>query len=191
MINKLTHQHLPKEIIVGYGAVSGSNLQGQKNVIENVSGGTLVKKLANHYLGLENLKIVTKKYEKPRALSGDHEISVSFSHTDSAITAALSERYLVGCDMEAVSRTVNERLGQRMKHENESQSLYDNHSLIRIWTLKEAALKMIGTGLRKPMHCVCITENSEALFFVNIDNGKRAKICSFQHQDFWISICYQ
>lgn len=191
MFQKITHPKLPKEIIAAYQAVAGANLQGQKQILENVSGGTLIKELAGQYLGINNLNITAKKYEKPRAFKEDEEISVSFSHTQSAIAAAISEKYLVGCDMEAVSRRVHDRLGQRMKNRNEANSLYENYSLIRLWTMKEAALKMIGTGLRKPMNCVCITENSEALFFVDFDNGKRAKICSFQYQDYWITICYQ
>lgn len=187
---RLSHPYLPENIIAAYQKVHVTNVQGKKDVVENVSGGTFVKKIADQYLGVDNLNVVAKKYEKPRAYHGEREISISFSHTNLAISAAVSSTFNVGCDMESVSRKVHDRLQNRIKQNEEADSLYKNNEPIRIWTLKEAALKMIGTGLRKPMNCVRIKQNSEALFFVLFDDGKRAEICSFKHQDYWISICY-
>lgn len=187
---RLLHPDLPDNIIAAYQKVHEPNVQGKKEFVENISGGTFVKKMAGLYLGVENLNVVTKKHEKPRAYHGEKEISISFSHTNLAISAAVSSTYIVGCDMESVSRKVHARLHNRIKQKEEADSLYKSNDLIRIWTLKEAALKMIGTGLRKPMNCVRIEQNSEALFFVLFNDGKRAEICSFKHQDYWISVCY-
>jgi phosphopantetheinyl transferase len=78
-----------------------------------------------------------------------------------------------------------------MKCNNEIDQLYNESEPIRIWTCKEAALKMIGTGLRISMNGVHLKKISEDLFEVEFNNGKRAKICSFQHRDHWISVCYQ
>lgn len=138
----------------------------------------------------EKLDIVTEKYEKPMARRGDGTISVSFSHTNSAITAAISEEYVVGVDMESIERDVNERLINRMKHPGESGVLYRNHAPIKIWTMKESALKMIATGLRKPMNGLKIEEITDSQFEVEFYNGVKSKICSFQQNRHWISICY-
>jgi phosphopantetheinyl transferase len=92
--------------------------------------------------------------------------------------------------MEPCGREVHPRLAARMKHTAENEVIYSEIKPIRVWTLKEAALKQIGTGLRTPMNSVKIEVLNDSEFRVEFDNGKQAKICSFQHKDHWISICY-
>lgn len=191
MSDRLTHPDLPDEIFAAYTVADKLHVMGKKEILENISGGTFIKRIASRYLDINDLRILTKKYEKPQAFQGNQEVSISFSHTDSAISAALSLKFVVGCDMESASRNVHSSLQKRMMQKEEADALYKKNEPIRIWTLKEAALKMIGTGLRKPMNCVRIEQLSEALFFVIFDDGKRAKICSFKHKDHWISICYK
>lgn len=157
---------------------------------ESMTGSRLLNYMASHFLQVDPFHVHTQKYEKPRAYSGSREISVSFSHTNDAISAAVSETWIVGCDMEREGRPVHARLSVRIRHSEETDEMYNTHQTIQIWTLKEAALKCIGTGLRKPMNSVKITPAGQFLFDVEFDDGKKAKICSFQHQEHWISICY-
>lgn len=161
------------------------------DVIQNQSGRTLLRKMAEHFLGEDDIQIFTQKNEKPEAYYDKAEISVSFSHTKEMVSAAMSRSYNVGCDMENASRKVHPRLIDRMRNENESNDLYEKVDPVKIWTLKESVLKMIGTGLRKPMHGVEIQSISDQEFDVILDNGERARICSFQHKDYWISVSYQ
>ena len=105
--------------------------------------------------------------------------------------SVVGTRSTVGCDMESASRKVHPNLVKRMKHPDESSALYNKFEPVRIWTLKESALKMIGTGLRKPMRTVCVSHLNQNIFEVEIDNGNRAKICSFIYEEHWISVCYQ
>lgn len=142
------------------------------------------------FLGETNVDIKTQKYEKPQAFIDNREISVSFSHTKDAISAAVSSSLIVGCDMEKSGRKVHPRLAARMSHPEEEARLYRDLEHIQIWTFKEAALKCIGTGLRKPMKSVKINQRGEFLFDVEFDDGNIAKICSFHHHKHWISICY-
>lgn len=161
-----------------------------QHLAESTAGSQLLVYMAEHMMGEPHLHVHTQKYEKPRAYLDRQEISVSFSHTDDALAAAVSKKWIVGCDMERAGRTVHERLAVRMHHPDEKGKLYESYQLIQIWTLKEAALKCIGTGLRKPMNSVKIIPSGQFLFDVEFDDGKKAKICSFQHQEHWISICY-
>lgn len=163
-----------------------------KNIdeVESISGAVLIRSMAKKFLAIPQLEVFTPKSEKPKAFVGNNELSVSFSHTKGAISAAISFDYLVGCDIECLDRSVSPGLLNRMKGEYENQELFELKP-IRIWTCKEAALKMIGTGLRKPMRSVNITQMDSNLFEVEIDNGIRAKICSFSYMNYWISICYQ
>jgi len=130
------------------------------------------------------------KYEKPIALAGGKPVSVSFSHTHEAVCAALSNFWVVGIDMESAGRQVGSSLASRMKHEKEALKFYDVHPIIQIWTMKEAALKAIGTGLRKPMNSIRLEAITDSLFNVEFYNGTTAKICSLKHAGQWISVCY-
>lgn len=190
MTKRIRHIALPEEIVLSCELITEVNESKNRDEVESVSGAVLIRSMAKKYLSVSDLEVYTPKSEKPKAFVGDNELSVSFSHTKDAISAAISFDYLVGCDIECFDRPVSPALVNRMKGELETDELYMLEP-IRIWTFKEAALKMIGTGLRKPMKSVNIYQTDTNLFDVEIDNGIRAKICSFRHKNYWISICYQ
>ncbi|PKD44694.1 hypothetical protein CWD77_04315 [Rhodohalobacter barkolensis] len=187
----IEHPSIPDEVIVAYEPLTIETTGGDRDTSESITGTLLLKRMADRYLDGKTIDVFTKKYEKPQAFIDGEEVSVSFSHTDDAIVAAISTSLNVGVDMEAKSREVHERLASRMKSKDEKSTLYEGNSLIRVWTFKEAALKMIGTGLRKPMNHVTVSIENEHHFNAEFDDGNRAKICSFIHQDHWISICYK
>ncbi len=187
---RILHSNLPDEILLSYVHIDGVKMYVDKDTQEAITGSKLIKTLAKQYYDESITEIISKKYEKPRAFIRDTEISVSFSHTKIGLSASLSKIYTVGCDIEMTDRNVSPALLARMRCPSEGESLYKKADPIQIWTLKEAALKMIGTGLRKPMNSVTVTMLEDSLFDVEFGDGKRAKICSFQHKDHWISICY-
>ncbi len=190
MTKRIRHIALPEEIILSCELSSESDDLKNRDEVESISGSVLIRSMAKKYLAVPQLEVFTPKSEKPKAFVGDNELSVSFSHTKKAISAAISFDYLVGCDIEHLDRSVSPALVNRMKGERETKELYELEP-IRIWTCKEATLKMIGTGLRKPMNSVNITQIETDFFEVEIDNGIRAKICSFNYMNYWISVCYQ
>lgn len=190
LAKRIRHIALPDEIVLSCELITDVDESKNRDEVESVAGAVLIRSMAKKYLAVNHLEVYTPKSEKPKAFVGENELSVSFSHTKDAISAAISFDYLVGCDIECFDRSVNPELVTRMKGEHETMELYEIEP-IRIWTFKEAALKMIGTGLRKPMNSVNIYQTDLNLFEVEIDNGIRAKICSFRHKNYWISICYQ
>ncbi len=192
MLNdRIKHSALPEEIFVAFELNMPGAKQGDQDETEAISGSTLIRRMAKKYFFVKELEIYTPKNEKPKAFIGDNELSVSFSHTRNALSAAISFDYIIGCDTEHVSREVNPSIIDRICGKSEDKNLYKDNEAIRIWTCKEAALKMIGTGLRKPMKSVRIEKIDEFIFDVDFNDGKRAKICSFQHRDHWISVCYR
>lgn len=190
VFERLQHPSLPEEIIVVYEPLIVETLGGDVDASESITGSILIKKSADIYMGIQKIDVFTQKYEKPQAFVNEMEVSVSFSHTNGALAASLSRNMNVGIDMERIERKIDSRLLSRMKHPDESHSLYEETELIRIWTLKEAALKMIGTGLRKPMNSTLVKKIDKYSFIVHFSDGKQGKICSFHHQEHWISICY-
>ncbi len=186
----LNHPELPDSIFVGWRELDLFNSDEEELTKETRSGKRLIRKMIKSHLGATEIRILTEKYEKPEVHFADFDISASFSHTPRHICGVISKDYIVGVDMEEISREVNDRLKTRMMHAEEEQSLYNTISTIRIWTMKEAALKAIGTGLRKPMNGVKVEIKSDFLFSAVFDDGKQANVCSFPHSNQWISICY-
>lgn len=187
----IDHSSIPEEIIIAYEPLLIETTGGDMATSETITGTLLLKKMADEYMNGSTIDVFAVKNEKPRAFIDGEEVSVSFSHTSDGIAAAISRTLNVGVDMENVDRSVHERLAKRMHTPDEKNGLYKDHPLIQIWTFKEAALKMIGTGLRKPMNQVSIYSKDDFRFNAEFDDGKKAKICSFTHQEHWISICYE
>lgn len=158
--------------------------------MESRSGQELLRMLISDRFKNGDPEFQTLKYEKPSASLNGDVVSVSFSHTTKAVCAVISKKWVVGIDMESTVRKVSEGLATRMKHSGELLKFYDNNPIIKIWTMKEAALKAIGTGLRKPMNSVRLEPVTDNLFKAEFFNGINAEICSFQLNDQWISICY-
>lgn len=191
LFEQIQHPALPEDILSGYEPLRVKTSGGDVDTSQSITGTMLIKKIASQCMDVSRIDVFTQKYEKPKAFVGNHEVSVSFSHTQDALAAAVSDKYNVGLDMECKGREVHRRLAERMKHFDEPDVLYSENEWIRIWTLKEAALKMIGTGLRKPMNSLLIQQTDDFLFSVRFDDGKHAEICSFPNHDHWISICYR
>ena len=191
MSNRIIHKSLPEDIILSFELFTGGSVEGDHDESEAISGSTLIRRMARKYLSVNKLEIYTPKNEKPKAFVGESEISISFSHTQKAISAAISFDYIVGCDTEQIGRNINPSIINRICNDHEKREIYNDGEALRVWTCKEAALKMIGTGLRKPMNSIEIKKIDEFLYEVDFNDGKRAKICSFPHKDHWISVCFK
>ena len=187
---RIQHPFLPDEIKVSFQPLIKPKKTKDHEQDDLLTGSAMIRKMVKQYFG-HQVDLHLTKNEKPKAYCNGREISVSFSHTSKALSAAISEQFFVGCDMESVSRNVSPGLIKRIKEKEESNVLYSEIEPIRIWTLKESALKMIGTGLRRPMNSIRIEQLEPDLFSVEFFNKKRSKICSFKYQEHWITICYQ
>lgn len=191
MAETIQYRGLPEAISVYYEPARLFEALKNRQEAEAHSGSYLIRKVARENLSARKVDIVAEKYEKPRAFINDDEVSVSFSHTKTGIALAISKSFNVGCDIELCNRHVSPLLVKRMKHQEEAEVLYEMFPAVQIWTFKEAALKMMGTGLRNPMHNVKISRSEKGFFDVEINDGIQAKICSFQYNKHWITICYR
>ena len=95
---------------------------------------------------IENIEFQYNEYGAPYLQHGPY---FSISHCKAGIAVVVSETP-VGIDIEAV-RTLKEELVHKTMNETEQQSiLVDTNpdwAFIRLWTKKEAYLKMKGTGI--------------------------------------------
>ncbi len=159
---------------------------------ELLDGDELTEKAAIKYLDAGTLKISRIAGEKPVAWDEDgRQVYISRSHTKSLLVAAVSRQCDVGIDIEHKNRNFYSGLAERIRHKNESADLYRPEQVLRLWTMKEAALKWHGSGLRTRMNSVCIEAENGNKFHALFDNGMIVKICSFIDDEHLISVAYK
>ena len=100
------------------------------------------------------------------------DIHFNLSHCREAVVCALSD-VPVGVDVEAVTH-YKESVAHYTMNEQEikliENSVRPDVAFIRLWTMKEAKLKRIGSGIRKDMKDV-LTPNDRFLTLVNTEKG--------------------
>ena len=139
-------------------------------------------------MGLGALTIHKDELGQPFGGIGDEKYFVSIAHTNSTVFCGLTANNAIGLDLEPTDREVPDKLRTRILHPDE-QAFIQSMKLIRLWTIKEAYIKLRGQGLRLNMNQVRVLED-EGQFWAEINNDKRAKICSFQAEHNWLAIAH-
>jgi len=138
----------------------------------------------------QGIELLKEAGGKPYAKSQDKTIYVSFSHSPSKVFCAISETFDIGLDVELSNREVNDAVVNRILN-NKEHHLADEEEPIRLWTIKEAAVKCLGTGLRTNLDDLTIQKNEKNRFSVRFNNDKMFEICSFTQTDHQIALAYQ
>lgn len=113
------------------------------------AGRQLLARMYREATGKDCPEIAVADRGKPYFVEGNLHFSIS--HTPKHVFCALSERN-VGLDAEEMDRAVDLRLADKILSENEkcrlAQAADRQAALLRLWVLKEAAVKLTGEGLR-------------------------------------------
>jgi 4'-phosphopantetheinyl transferase len=118
-------------------------------------------------------------YGAPYIESGPH---FSISHCKTGIAVAVSENP-IGVDIEVIRAFKPELMRKTMNHTEQTQILQaeqPNWQFIRLWTQKEAYLKMLGTGIISDLHHVL--DNTEVTKWYEISNQSPDYICTIAEQ---------
>ena len=131
--------------------------------------------------GIEgNPQFEYNEHGKP-AIVGHPEIFFNFSHCKEAVLCAISEQP-VGVDVESV-RSFNDSLVHYTMNEDEIREIETAEdravAFIRLWTMKEAALKLEGTGISKDMKQVLQQERLDFETFIDPKRRFVYSICQF------------
>ncbi len=140
-------------------------------------------------IGFDQVSLTKEKLGKPFAQIGDRRVYVSFSHSQEKVYCAVSLANDIGLDAEHLQRNVGDKVVKRMLNKHEWSELSEEDPL-RLWTIKEAVVKCMGTGLRTNMHELSIQKNKEDEFSVKFNNDKLFEICSFKETDHQIALAY-
>ncbi len=134
--------------------------QGQR---ECVLAYLLLKRALKEVYGIEgNPEMVEQEGGKP--MLKDHpEIHFNLSHCKAAVACVIGDEP-VGVDIERV-RNYNAQLARHTMNDNElheiESSADPSRTFIRLWTKKEALLKLTGEGIRSDLKTVLEQEDIE------------------------------
>lgn len=163
--------------------------QNSKRKSEYLASRLLLKDMAGHWLKSDGkLSVLKDELGQPYGMLNGEQYYLSIAHTSDAIFGGITRDYPIGIDLEPLNRNLPESLADRITHPNEGQEIKDIPTL-RLWTIKEAFIKLLGQGLRLNMNEVEVSFN-DGFYFAKSDNEKNAQICSFQSENNWMAIAY-
>lgn len=157
---------------------------------EFLTGRHLFWKLINEF-GWQPEKIQLMKEEtgKPYIKTSGRKKYVSFSHSQSLVLCAVSSSLDIGLDVETLDRQVNPAIVKRILSENEWK-VYGEEDPISLWTIKEAAVKRIGTGLRRNLKDLKLEKYNDGSFHIKIDGKEEVNGVCFKALNHYISIAF-
>lgn len=138
--------------------------------------------------------------EKPQFKYGEHgkpfikdyPKHFNISHCKRGIAVAVSPSP-IGIDIENIQRSINEALVKRVMNKKEKEEIttckQPELAFIRLWTRKEAVLKLRGTGLTDQMQDVLSSGKEHIQTFVNKEKGYVWSVASDEEADTDIIIC--
>lgn len=126
---------------------------------------------------------------RPFGVYKKQQFFVSIAHSQNSVLCAIARYLPIGIDLEPVDRKVPGGLRNRMLNESE-QPLLQKESSVRIWTLKEALVKLQGSGMRTNLNEWTLRPVSKGLFAAELHDDKSANICSFSYQKNWLAIAW-
>ncbi|HET6528328.1 MAG TPA: 4'-phosphopantetheinyl transferase superfamily protein [Balneolaceae bacterium] len=166
-----------------------SSFKNRRRKKEFVAARLLLRKMSRQ-MGMKGEEFIILKDEmgRPSGKCGANSYYVSIAHTRDDVFCGITKDASIGVDLEPVNRPVTGALRERMIHPDESQSL-KGIDAVRLWTIKEAFIKLEGCGLRMNMNDVQVQRDKND-FFVQLNNDKTAKICSFQADNNWLAVAF-
>lgn len=188
----LMHSDLPDSISL-LASLCPAESSGEMNrERERRDGDYLLRELLHHVDGGEAWALDRVEGCKPVAHRNGRTAWLSLSHTSSVIAAAASLEFDLGLDLEPVGRTISLAIGQRILHPEESRwwNRDQNREMLQLWTLKEAALKRCGTGLRTRMNGVRVEPVRPGRFRITLENHTPMEALSWNDHGHWISLAW-
>lgn len=134
-------------------------------------------------------KLEKEPLGKPFVKTENRRKYVSFSHSKDLVMCAVSSTLDLGLDIETLDRKVNPEIVKRILSENEWKVLGEENP-IRLWTMKEAAVKSLGTGLRTNLKDLEMKKKEDGQFEISINDKEPLNGISFDALNHCISIAY-
>src|SRR5690625_5677485 len=105
------------------------------------------------------------------------------------ICGVISPHRSVVVVIESIRRDVHPGLKRRISHPSEVERVHELPAL-QLWTLKEAALKWCGSGLRTAMNRVCVVDARNPFCRLQLPDKRGVSLYSRRFGDRWLSVAY-
>jgi phosphopantetheinyl transferase len=188
MIQRLTlfETLVPECAIVAHIGTDIKNRIGQHQANGFSAEAMACLKTASESLGYDGAEFKKLPSGQPYAVGpGNQYISVSITHTQNILMAVVCDKFRVGIDAEAINRKLSDALLRRIIHPNE---VFDSETTpLKVWTMKEAVLKLAGTGLRLNMNAIQLLPCPEHGYITTLD-GNSISVYSNHFSEYWISL---
>ena len=118
------------------------------------SGSLLAYMLFSHMISdffnidISDITIAENEFGKP-LITSHANLHFNVSHTSKAVCSVISD-FRVGIDIEQTGK-IRASLANKCFTENELRELNSPTDFYRLWTLKEAYLKMLGSGINRSL----------------------------------------
>lgn len=118
--------------------------------VELLLGRVLVKTVLEVCHGVPSPHIAAADDDAKPALKGRPAGPFfNLSHSKGALALIVSPAREVGIDLERI-RAVSDSLARGTMHEDERAAIREDADFFRLWTAKEAYMKLVGSGLKIP-----------------------------------------
>lgn len=181
---------LPTEILSENGLTEYQKITSEQRKHEFLTARTLLRNMMLE-LGWDPAiwRLEKEPLGKPYLTNGKENRYVSFSHSQHTVFAALSKTVDLGIDSELTRRQVNPEIVRRILSENEWKVMGEDDP-ITLWTVKEAGVKCLGTGLRTNLKELEMTRTGEHTFTIQINQEPGMQAVSFHFEDHTLAIAY-
>lgn len=140
----------------------------------------LILSLVSRLLERKFVGRVITRDGKPKA----EKCFFNISHCYPYVVLYLSDETEVGVDIEK-DKVLDDKVKDFILDKKE-QKFVDNAHLVEAWTVKESALKLLGTGIKKKMNSLIIFPIKESVAKIS---NKLVFFKSFKKDNYSISIC--
>ena len=151
-----------------------SRYRFDKDKLRSLAAGLLIRRVTG------GGELVYGEHEKPYL--ADEALFFSVSHSGD-IVAIASDTAEVGCDVEVIPAEKRLKIADRFYHPNEREYVYSSddktRAFCRIWTRKEAYLKMTGEGISSDLTAFDTTSKplTSQIYTKDMD-GYSLSVCS-------------
>lgn len=151
-------------------------LKNTADKVRSLTAGLLSRYLISEVSGRDfySIEFSAGEHGKPAAVG--IPIEFSLSHSGECVLCAVSGSP-VGADIERI-RTANKRLSERFFHPEERETVNSDRDFFRVWTGKEAYLKMTGEGISRRLSDFSIFSEEIAPL-----------LCTYEQDGYFITLC--
>lgn len=186
---KVTDRY-PEHVLTHNEKVEWSSFESRSRRNEYLSSRWLIHQMTER-MKFNSGHFQLKKDEegRPFGVYNGNRYVVSIAHSKADTVCAVSFSKKVGIDLEPQNRSVSGKLRSRLLNESE-KAMLAGEPTIRLWTLKEAILKLSGSGLRTNLKDWWIVAQKGPAYIAENHQKEQVRVYSFSYQNNWISVAY-